>query len=62
MIINENRELDIKVDKSQLVEYDLFYKEQFFKNEVFKYDVNNIQDKEVQEINHEMNKLEVKRK
>ena len=60
--INENRELDIKVDKSQLVEYDLFYKEQFFKNEVFKYDVNNIQDKEVQEINHEMNKLEVKRK
>ena len=60
--INENEQLDIKVDKSQLVEYDLFYKEQFFKNEVFKYDVNNIQDKEVKEINHEMNKLEVKRK
>ena len=55
---------DIKkpVDKSQLVEYDLFYKEQFFKNDVFKYDVNNIQDKEVEEINHEMNKLAAKRK
>ena len=55
---------DIKkpVDKSQLVEYDLFYKEQFFKDDVFKYDVNNIQDKEVKEINHEMNKLEAKRK
>ena len=49
------------IDKSQLVEYDAFYKEQFFTNDVFKYDVNNIQDKEVQEINHEMNKLEAKR-
>ena len=50
------------IDKSQLVEYDRFYKEQFFKNEVFKYDVDNIQDKEVQEINHEINKLDVKRR
>ena len=36
-----------KVDKSQLVEYDAFYKEQFFKNEVFNYDVRDIKDKEV---------------
>ena len=55
-------DIDKPVDKSQLVEYDLFYKEQFFKNDVFKYDVNNIQDKEVQEINHEMNKLDAKRR
>ena len=51
-----------KVDKSQLVEYDAFYKEQFFKNEVFNYDVRDIKDKEVEEINHEMNKLEAHRK
>ena len=60
--INRVGDIDKEIDKSQLVEYDLFYKEQFFKNDVFKYDVNNIQDKEVQEINHEMNKLEAKRK
>ena len=29
---------------------------------MFKYDVDNIQDKEVEEINHEMNKLDVKRR
>ena len=51
-----------KVDKSQLVEYDAFYKEQFFKNELFNYDVEDIKDKEVEEINHEMNKLEAHRK
>ena len=50
------------VNKSQLVEYDNFYKEQFFKNEVFNYDVSDIKDKEVEEINHEMNKLEAHRK
>ena len=50
------------VDKRQLVEYDLFYKEQFFKNDVFKYDVNNIEDKEEKEINKEMHKLDVKRR
>ena len=50
------------VDKSQLVEYDLFYKEQFFKNDVFKYDVNEIEDKEEKEINREMHKLDVKRR
>ena len=60
--MNRIGDLEKKIDKSQLVEYDLFYKEQFFKNDVFKYDVNNIQDKEVQEINHEMNKLDAKRK
>ena len=54
--------IDEHVDKSQLVEYDLFYKEQFFKNDVFKYDVNNIEDKEEKEINREMNKLDVKRR
>ena len=55
-------DIDMPVDKSQLVEYDLFYKEQFFKNDVFKYDVNNIEDKEEKEINREMHKLDVKRK
>ena len=50
------------VDKSQLVEYDLFYKEQFFKNEVFLYDVKNIEDKVEAEIKKEMNRLEIKRK
>ena len=60
--MNRIGDIEKPIDKSQLVEYDLFYKEQFFKNDVFKYDVNNIQDKEVQEINHEMNKLDVKRR
>ena len=60
--INGIEKKECKVDKSQLVEYDLFYKEQFFKNDVFKYDVINIQDKEAKEINHEMNKLDVKRR
>ena len=50
------------IDKSQLVEYDLFYKEQFFKNDVFKYDVNEIEDKEEKEINREMHKLDLKRR
>ena len=56
------KEMDKPVDKSQLVEYDLFYKEQFFKDEVFKYDVENIEDKEEKEINKEMNKLDCKRR
>ena len=60
--LNHNKEMDKPVDKSQLVEYDLFYKEQFFKNEVFKYDVENIQDKEEKEIDKEMNKLDCKRR
>ena len=60
--LNHFKEMDKPVDKSQLVEYDLFYKEQFFKNEVFKYDVENIQDKEEKEIDKEMNKLDCKRR
>ena len=60
--LNHFKEMDKPVDKSQLVEYDLFYKEQFFKDEVFKYDVENIQDKEEKEINKEMNKLDCKRR
>ena len=54
--------MDKYVDKSQLVEYDLFYKEQFFKDEVFKYDIENIQDKEEKEISKEMTKLDCKRR
>ena len=50
------------IDKSQLVEYDKFYKELFFKNEVFHYDVDNIQDKEITQINKEMTKLDIKRR
>ena len=60
--LNQFKEMDKPVDKSQLVEYDLFYKEQFFKDEVFKYDVENIEDKEEKEINKEMNKLDCKRR
>ena len=60
--IQRNEDIDKPVDKRQLVEYDLFYKEQFFKDDVFKYDVNNIEDKEEKEINREMHKLEVKRR
>ena len=47
---------------SQLDEYDLFYKEQFFRNELFRYDVENIQDKEEEDINKQMNKLDCKRR
>ena len=60
--LNRFKIMNKPVDKSQLVEYDLFYKEQFFKDEVFKYDVENIQDKEEKEINKEMNKLDCKRR
>jgi hypothetical protein len=59
---NHFKEIDKPVDKSQLVEYDLFYKESFFKDTVFKYDVENIQDKEEKEIYKEMNKLDCKRR
>ena len=61
-ILNKDSEYNKKVDKSQLVEYDLFYKEQFFKNEVFLYDVENIEDKVEAEIEKEMSRLDVKRK
>ena len=49
-------------EKNNLVEYDIFYKEQFLKNEVFNYDVENIKDIEVEKINKEMSKLDIKRK
>jgi len=61
-IRSKESEYNQKVNKSQLVEYDLFYKEQFFKNEVFLYDADNIEDKVEAEIEKEMNRLEVKRK
>ena len=61
-IRSKDKEYNQKVDKSQLVEYDLFYKEQFFKNEAFLYDADNIEDKVEAEIEKEMNRLEVKRK
>jgi len=60
--LNRNEGILKPVDKRKLVEYDLFYKEQFFKNDVFKYDVNNIEDKEEKEINKEIHKLDVKRR
>ena len=60
---NENEEEDIiPNEKVNLVEYDLFYKEQYLKNDVFKYDVENIKDIETEKINKEMNKLDIKRK
>ena len=52
----------VQIDRSKLVEYDMFYKEQFFKNEAFKYDVDNIEDKETAAINKEMRKLDTKRR
>ena len=54
-------DIENPVDKSQLVEYDLFYKEQFFRDELFRYDAENIQDKEEEDINKKMNKLNCKR-
>ena len=49
-------------DKKQLSEYDLFYKEQFFQNELFVYDVENIEDKVEAEIKKEMTRLNLKQK
>ena len=48
--------------KINLVEYDLFYKEQFFKNDVFKCDFDNLKDKEVEKINKEIKKSDIKAK
>ena len=45
-----------------LVEYDTFYKEQFFKDDLFKYDGDNLKDKETEKIKKEMNKLDIKQK
>jgi hypothetical protein len=60
--INNDRNYKVKANQSQLDEYDLFYKEQFFRNELFRYDVENIQDKEEQDITKQMNKLDCKRR
>ena len=61
--LNEpNYELKKKTDKKQLSEYDLFYKEQFFQNELFVYDVENIEDKVEAEIKKEMTRLNLKQK
>ena len=40
----------------------MYDKEQFFKNEIFKYGANNIEGKEIAEINKERRKLDTKRK
>ena len=60
--LNNDKTFDEKANQSQLDEYDLFYKEQFFRNELFRYDVENIQDKEEEDINKQMTKLETKRR
>ena len=52
----------IENEKVDLVEYDTFYKEQFFKDELFKYDAENLKDKEYEKIQKEMTKLDIKRK
>ena len=60
--LNNERNYEGKADNSQLDEYDLFYKEQFFRDELFRYDAENIQDKEEEDINKQMNKLDCKRR
>ena len=57
-----NGEQSLIQQKKNLFEYDIFYKEEFLRNEVFKYDAGSIKDKEVEKINKEINKLEIKRK
>ena len=60
--LNRDINYEVKANNSQLDEYDLFYKEQFFRNELFRYDVADIQDKEEKDINKQMNKLDCKRR
>ena len=45
---------------TQLFEYDKFYKEQFFKNEIFKFDPK-MKDKEEDEIKQEIERMDLKR-
>ena len=52
----------LKNEKINLVEYDSFYKEQYFKNDLFIDDVDIIKDEEVEKIKKEINKLEIKQK
>ena len=60
--LNKDVNYEGKADNRQLDEYDLFYKEQFFRDELFRYDAENIQDKEEEDINKKMNKLDCKRR
>ena len=58
----QNYDKEKMSDKKQLSEYDLFYKEQFFQNELFVYDVENIENKVEAEIKKEMTRLNLKQK
>ena len=57
-----NNEEEVEADKSQLMEYDKFYKEQFFKNDVFDLDYDEEHDKEDEDIKKEVKKMEFKKK
>ena len=50
----------IKDEKVDLVEYDTLYKETFFKDDMFRFDAENLKDKEAEKIKKEINKLEIK--
>ncbi len=61
---DDNRvdEEDVEADKSQLMEYDKFYKEQFFRNDVFNFDFENVHDKEEEIIKKDVERMEMKKK
>ena len=62
--LTESEKIDeqhIQVDKSELMEYDKFYKEQFFKTDVFNFDLND-KDKEEEEITKDVSRMEIKKK
>ena len=62
--LTESEKIDeqhVKVDKSELMEYDKFYKEQFFKTDVFNFDLND-KDKEEEEITKDVSRMEIKKK
>ena len=61
---DDNRvdEEDVEADKSQLMEYDKFYKEQFFRNDVFNFDFENVNDKEEEIIKKDVERMEMKKK
>ena len=52
----------IQSEKIDLVEYDSLYKETFFKDDLFRFDAENLKDKEAEKIKKEINKLEIKQK
>jgi hypothetical protein len=43
------------------MEYDKFYKEQFFKNDVFNFEYDNIHDREEEEIKKDVARMEIKK-